>query len=306
MGLLVAVYLAALTVSFDLGTVAGADRGPVPLLHVYPAPTAAGGTWLHAWTGWLHGPAWIFAHEVLGFGGAFILLPSWSASGSPMVLVPTLATSAVFLSFLDGGILLRLARRRRVGSAGFFSACGVFFVRFLWVGALSGAMYYALFRWALPAAFRLAGPSPLDRSTTPGRAAVSWLLLAVVLGLGLVIDLAKVRAVVEDRRSMVGAIAASLRFIRLLPGRAVALYLLNGAILWLLILPARLAIVGATPMWMLHLLGWATLLAVLVVRLAFMASETALFQAALAHAGYVAVPPPVWPDSPSADPAALA
>jgi hypothetical protein len=37
------------------------------------------------------------------------------------------------------------------------------------------------------------------------------------------------------------------------------------------------------------------------VKLVFWASETALFQSRLAHAGYVARPLPTWPDSPAAD-----
>ena len=38
-----------------------------------------------------------------------------------------------------------------------------------------------------------------------------------------------------------------------------------------------------------------------VVRLQFAASQTALFQGRLAHAGYVARPVPKWPDSPAAE-----
>ena len=37
------------------------------------------------------------------------------------------------------------------------------------------------------------------------------------------------------------------------------------------------------------------------IKLVFWASETALFQARLAHAGYVAAPQPTWPDSPAAE-----
>jgi hypothetical protein len=37
------------------------------------------------------------------------------------------------------------------------------------------------------------------------------------------------------------------------------------------------------------------------VRLQFAASQTALFQGRLAHAGYVARPIPAWPDSPAAE-----
>ena len=38
-----------------------------------------------------------------------------------------------------------------------------------------------------------------------------------------------------------------------------------------------------------------------IVRLQFAASQTALFQGRLAHAGYVARPVPKWPDSPAAE-----
>ena len=38
-----------------------------------------------------------------------------------------------------------------------------------------------------------------------------------------------------------------------------------------------------------------------IVRLQFSASQTALFQGKLAHAGYVARPIPTWPDSPAAE-----
>jgi hypothetical protein len=37
------------------------------------------------------------------------------------------------------------------------------------------------------------------------------------------------------------------------------------------------------------------------LKLVFYASETALFQSALAHAGYTAAAPVVWPDSPAAE-----
>ena len=39
----------------------------------------------------------------------------------------------------------------------------------------------------------------------------------------------------------------------------------------------------------------------LCVKLIFWASETSLFQSRLAHAGYLATPAPIWPDSPTAE-----
>jgi hypothetical protein len=46
--------------------------------------------------------------------------------------------------------------------------------------------------------------------------------------------------------------------------------------------------------------GQAYLVLRVMVRLQFAASQTALFQGRLAHAGYVARPIPKWPDSPAA------
>ena len=58
---------------------------------------------------------------------------------------------------------------------------------------------------------------------------------------------------------------------------------------------------GAAPGWAAFLVGQIYLLARLVARLAFMASEIAFFQGELAHAGYVASPSPAWPDSPAVE-----
>ena len=54
-------------------------------------------------------------------------------------------------------------------------------------------------------------------------------------------------------------------------------------------------------MWIGFAIGQLYILARLCVKLIFWASETALFQGRLAHAGYVAAAQPVWPDSPSAE-----
>ena len=54
-------------------------------------------------------------------------------------------------------------------------------------------------------------------------------------------------------------------------------------------------------MWFGLAVGQAYILARLFVKLVFWASETSLFQGRLAHAGYVAAPKPVWPESPAAE-----
>jgi hypothetical protein len=54
-------------------------------------------------------------------------------------------------------------------------------------------------------------------------------------------------------------------------------------------------------MWFAFALGQLYLFARLLLKLHFMASQTALFQANLAHAGYTAAPVPGWPESPAAE-----
>jgi hypothetical protein len=107
--------------------------------------------------------------------------------------------------------------------------------------------------------------------------------------------------VVEDRRSALGSVLAGLRFVRRNVA-TVGLYILNGALVlgagtiyhWVRGLP-----VSAD--WMRWLLLGCCLVLLHYLRLAVHASETALFQARLAHASYTAAPPFEWPESPSAE-----
>jgi hypothetical protein len=117
-----------------------------------------------------------------------------------------------------------------------------------------------------------------------------------------VFDYAKVRAVVEDRRSALGAIGAALGFIRRNAGAAVGLFALNFALFVVVIALYALVAPGAggsgISMWVGFVAGQLYIAARLWVKLVFWASETALFQRRLAHAGYVASPMPGWPDAP--------
>jgi hypothetical protein len=101
---------------------------------------------------------------------------------------------------------------------------------------------------------------------------------------------------------MLGATAAALRFIRRNYPAALGLYAMN-AVSFLIVLGFYALVApgaGGTgwSMWIGFLVGQAYVLARLWAKLAFWASETALFQGRLAHAKYVAAPIPRWPDSP--------
>jgi hypothetical protein len=105
-----------------------------------------------------------------------------------------------------------------------------------------------------------------------------------VLGLAaanIVFDYAKVRTVVEDRRSMIMAFLASWRFIASHPAAAIGVYLLDAAVFaaalatYALLAPPG----GGTGMtaWAAFALGQVYIFGRLCVRLLFFASETALF-----------------------------
>ena len=54
-------------------------------------------------------------------------------------------------------------------------------------------------------------------------------------------------------------------------------------------------------MWIGFLVAQIYIVARLFLKLEFIASQTALFQASLAHVAYTAAPAPVWPESPAAE-----
>ena len=216
---------------------------------------------------------------------------------------------AVWL-FLWGGVLDRYARGRPTRSHGFFAACGVFFPRLLRLGLLAGLLYWALIGpahdWLLGTIY-----NRVTRDVTAERVAFLWrvglyaVFGAALIAVNMIVDYAKIRAVVEDRRSMIGAFAAGARFVLRHPGKTFALYVSNGLLFVLLLL--LYAIVapgvgrGGIDILRVFLVGQAYVLARLFLRLMFAASQTSLFQSALAHAAYTAAPASVWPESPAAE-----
>ena len=252
-----------------------------------------------------------FTPSVVGFAAVLSNLSSLADNaGLQGVIALTVAAYLVVWAFLVGGILDRLARRRRLTSTGFFSACGTYFFRFLRLAVGAGLVYWALFGlvhpWLLDSLYDVTTRNlTSERSTFFVRLVLYLGFGSLVVVVNLVLDYAKVRAVVEDRRSMISTLVAAVRFVRRNPIETVGLYLINGA-LFLLVLAAYATVApGVGPagssMWMAFLVGQAYVLTRLFAKLVFYASQTAYFQSQLAHADYVASPPPVWPESPAAE-----
>jgi hypothetical protein len=191
-------------------------------------------------------------------------------------------TWLVVWSFLAGGVLDRYARNRPTRGRGFFGACGAHFPAMLRLAVAEWLVWRAMSRADLP---RYLGAGAE----------------VVLLASGLVFLYARVRLVVEDRRSALGALLAGGRFIRRNPA-AVLIFLIFAAAIWMdtwLWAQVSSQLSDADPL----ATAAGELLVALLLFLVFAswASAAALFQSRLAHASYTAGPPLEWPESPAAE-----
>jgi hypothetical protein len=228
----------------------------------------------------------------------------------PIVVVGAAALYIVLWLFVAGGIIDRYARDRTTHAYGFFAASGEFFFRFLrlavaqWIvyALLFGALHSRLFDTLYP---RLTHEMTVERTAFAVRLGLYLVFGVAVAAATMLFDYAKVRAVVEDRRSVLGAIRAAGGFIGRNPDAAIALFLINFGVFTILLAIYAVVAPGVggagVTMWIGLAMGQIYVLARLWIKLTFWASETALFQGRLGHAGYVARAEPIWPDSPAVD-----
>jgi hypothetical protein len=211
---------------------------------------------------------------------------------------------------LSGGVLDRFARNRPTRTAGFFAACGTHFWRFLRLGLIGWLVYLFLFQILHGLIFddayvRVIRDVTVERRAFAVRVAGYLVFGALLVFFTMLFDFARVRIVVEDRRSALAALLASSRFVRRNFGGVVALYLMNGLAFVILLAVYAATSLGAPrsglQMVVVLLLGQVYILARHYLKLLFYASEIALFQGALAHAEYTAAPAVVWPDSPAVE-----
>ena len=188
--------------------------------------------------------------------------------------------SVVIWSFAWGGILDRYARNRPTRGRGFFAACGAHF----------------------PAVFRL-GLAMLLVDAAIARAVGDDTRAVLAVAMGMVATFARIRIVVEDRRSAFGATLGAVRFLWRNPA-GIGLVVVF-AILQTIVLVVVASIASATDPDSSG--GWRRAVALgsfavpMILMLFEHAAGTSLFQARLAHASYTAAPALEWPDSPAAE-----
>ena len=287
----------------------------VTLMAALPALQARGGQGLGEgfFDLMVYGPAAGFSPAytptLLGTGRFLQYLRGFLANGElPAAFVAAVATTLIVWTFLLGGILDRYARRRPTRAQAFFGASGVCFFRFLRLGIVAAIGYWVLFGAVHPLLFPAEYPFVGDEAAarvSPLSAPVYSVFLLFAACWSAVVDYARIRAVVEDRRSMLGALVAGWRFATMHPLQTFGLYLLNaaafGVFAWgviAVLTSGRHSLMPAAGNWLaigLVVLGRVAL------KLVFFASQTALFQRSLAHADYTAAPEPLWPESPSAE-----
>ena len=216
------------------------------------------------------------------------LIGGWPPAGA----VGLALAGMVFWTFLAGGTLDRLARQRRMGGAGFLAACRHHFWPLIRLALLAGALQWVLLGVLQP---WLSSDPPGASGPVPSNRAYLWLALHWLLGagrtaIGLVVDYARVRAVVEDRRSAIGALLAALRFMARRPAAIAVLWLLNAALFALLLAACSLLATTARGLGPIgpFLVGQTYAAAHLFATLVAWASQTAYFQDQLAHSTYVA------------------
>lgn len=278
------------------------------------ADAAASGVnhdWMQEFRGRTSGVGTTFSPTIIGFGA---VLDNSSAfvdqERRPVLIVCAAAVYLALWTFVAGGLIDRYARDRNTRVEGFLWASAVHAVRFLRLGLVAAFVYGLLFRvvhpWLFATLFRdLTRDLTAERSAFLVRLALYGLFAIALATCNLVLDYAKVRIVVEDRRSVLAALSGAVRFLRRNGGAAATLYLADAALFAaVLALYAAVAPGAGSSGWSMWLgfgIAQIYLLARLWVKLVFWASETALFQGRLAHAGYVAAARPIWPDSPAAE-----
>ena len=248
-----------------------------------------------------------FVPAIIGFAAVMKNIASVADKPPIPTVISLVVISYMTLSlFLAGGILDRLARDRALGAGAFFSACGVYFVRFIRLGIVMAVVYGVLFgpyhSWLFDAVYpALIADLTVERTAFFIRSALYAAFALPLFAANMLFDYAKIRAVIEDRRSMLGALAASWRFIARNAMAVSGVYAINALVFLVVAGLYYLIAPGASADALAFAAGQLYIVLRVMVRLLFAASQTALFQGRLAHAGYVARPIPKWPDSPAAE-----
>lgn len=308
-GVFVVTLLAALPLTLTMRGLIETQLGPS--LMADQAADAVNWPWWQEFSSQATGLGTTLTPTILGFASTLDSLSSLlDAQGEIVPVAAAIATYLLTWTFLSGGVLDRYARQRPTRAHGFFAAAGVYFWRFVRLGVVAALFYWFLFAYVHEKLFDqwyvfATRDLDVERAVLFWRAGVYAIFGSFLVAGNVLFDYAKVRLVVEDRRSALGAVTAAFAFIARNPGQVFALYALN-ALTFVVVLALWAAVApgaggAGVTMWLAFAATQIYVMARLALKLQFMASQTALFQSQLAHATYTAAPQPAWPESPAAE-----
>jgi hypothetical protein len=250
---------------------------------------------------------YLFGVADVSFGSALGTLASGVNGRVEPVTVGLVLLWGVTWAFLWGGIISRYASHPTARARGFFAAC-VAHVGELTRLTLLAAMAWLVLVWLVtPLAFEPSGrvrrpPTPPGAPESVAALLTPAIVLYVALfcAIYLSLQLARVRAVVEDRRSALFAVMAGWRLLAARPMVVMGLALLSGALflalLWVLLFLMALNGDSAWRAPLEGLLGGGYLVVSLWAELQVAASLVALYEAEMARgapAWHVAHAPPL-------------
>ena len=232
------------------------------------------------------GLAATFTPSIIGFAAPLGNISAMLDGESPrlVLLGPYLLAIAVW-SFLWGAALERFAHGS--SRSGFFRAGATTFVRFFVISTIAALVLALLYASIHPLLFGVLAPN-LESSASTERTAfllriVVYLIFgAVLMLLSLTADYARVSIVTGPAVSAIDAIRQGARFVRSHLGSAVTLYVLTGLLfVALMVVYGVVEVYGGS-----RVTGWrgiaiaqAYIVARLVIRLTFGASEVLLYRA---------------------------
>lgn len=193
-------------------------------------------------------------------------------------------------AFFAGGVIDRYARPQELHSRSrLFSQSAEYFFRFVRLLIISLLLYWAIFRWVAQPLYTWLGNATRDvtveKTVMFYTLGVFALVAFLLLFASMVLDYAKIALVVEQRRSSLLAFIRGLRFVFSNPGQTLGLYLMLAGLGLVLVLVYSVVAPGPgqstrSTIGLAFLVGQAYLLARLILKLWFLASQTALFQSA--------------------------
>jgi hypothetical protein len=308
-GLVTVTFAVAVPLSLMLRAMLESHFGPSAAAESAAAPTSM--DWWHEFQSQTSGLGTTFTASVIGFA-AVLRNTSGLLDNTPLnsALFGVTVAWLLLISFLSGGIIDRYARQRPTRAHGFFAACGAHVWRFLRLGVVALMVYAWLFTvvhgWIFDGLYEeLTRDLTSERTAFAIRLACYTLFAAMLAAVVLLFDFTRVRIVVEDRRSALGALVAGGRFVLGHRGQVLGLFFMN-SLAYLALFAAYAALSPGAPrtdmhVWLVLGIGQAYIFGRHYLKLLVYSSETSLFQGMLAHAAYTAAPTPVWPDSPAVE-----